>query len=147
MYEPKLIFNIGAIAAALAFNIVLGSVWYGPLFGKRWMKETGFNNANRPDKKEMIKAMIIMLIGAFLMIFVLAHSVQVWRPSVWEKGADQPAYIYGFFAAFFIWLGFFLPVQLNMVVFEKKSWALLAINSGYQFVSLLAVGMILSYWR
>ena len=36
-------FNVNwlAIVAGMVANMVVGALWYGPLFGKRWMKELG----------------------------------------------------------------------------------------------------------
>ena len=48
-------------------------------------------------------------------------------------------------AAVFTWLGFFLPVDLGTVAWEKKSWKLFGINTGYHFVSLLVVARILAH--
>ncbi|WP_033111281.1 DUF1761 domain-containing protein, partial [Leptospira interrogans] len=44
-------------------------------------------------------------------------------------------------------LGFYVPLLLNSVAFENKSWKLFAINAGYNLISLQVVAMILSYWR
>jgi hypothetical protein len=37
-------------------------------------------------------------------------------------------------AAFFTWLGFFFPVDLGSVAWERKSWKLLFINTRYHFL-------------
>jgi hypothetical protein len=55
--------------------------------------------------------------------------------------------MYGFFAGFFVWLGFILPILLNSVAFERKNWTAFGIQLGYQFISLQVMGMILSHWR
>jgi hypothetical protein len=53
----------------------------------------------------------------------------------------------GYMTAFFVWLGFVLPVQATATIFsEKKSWKLLAIDTGYQLVSLLAMGLVIAYF-
>jgi hypothetical protein len=36
---------------------------------------------------------------------------------------------------------------LNGVSFEKKSWKLFSINAAFQLVSLVIIGMILTFWR
>lgn len=45
------------------------------------------------------------------------------------------------------YIGFIVPMLLNSVAFEGKSWTVFAINAAYQFVSLQIIGMILAYWR
>ena len=87
------------------------------------------------------------MVGTLLTAFVMAHEVQVWRPSSWNAGLDASPAVYGFFAAFFVWLGFIVPVLLNGVAYERKSWKVFAIHAAYQLLSLLAMSMILSFWR
>jgi membrane protein implicated in regulation of membrane protease activity len=48
-------------------------------------------------------------------------------------------------AAFFTWLGFYFPGELGRVAWEQKSWKFFFINTGYQFLSLLVVALILIY--
>lgn len=62
-------------------------------------------------------------------------------------GPDAPNATYGFYAAFFTWIGFFVPLLLAGVAWENKSWKLFGINAAYYFTALLAAGMILAFWR
>jgi hypothetical protein len=48
-------------------------------------------------------------------------------------------------AAIFTWLGFFVPVDINTVAWEMKSWKLFFINTGYHLLSLIVVAMILAH--
>ena len=145
--QPDIHLNYLAILAAMLANIAIGFGWYGPLFGKAWMKEVGMSPDHKPAPGVMTRAMILMVIGAFLTVFVLAHSVEVWRPSSWKLGPDAPSATYGFYSAFFTWIGFYVPLLLSGVAWENKSWKLFSINAGYYFTALLAAGMILAFWR
>lgn len=43
-----------------------------------------------------------------------------------------------------MWLGFVMPVQVTTTIFsDKKNWKLFAIDTGYQLVSLLGMGLVL----
>jgi hypothetical protein len=145
--HPLIHLNWLAIIVAVIASFLLGSLWYGPLFGKAWRKEMGVPEGVQPSGAEMTKPIVLNVIGTFLTAFVLAHEVQVWRPSSWNAGTDVSAAVYGFFGGFFPWLGFQVPVLLNAVAFERKSWKLFFINAAYLFISLQLIGMILSYWR
>jgi uncharacterized protein DUF1761 len=145
--QPDIHLNYLAIVAAMAANIVIGFLWYGPVLGKAWIKEMGMPADQKPDPKVMTRGLILMVIGSFLTAFVLAYTVDVWRPSTWKVGADASNATYGFYAAFFTWIGFYVPMLLGGVAWENKSWKLFSINAGYSFVALLAVGMILAFWR
>ena len=145
--QPIIHLNWFAIAAAMAAAVVIGFLWYGPLLGKAWMTEIGIPADHKPDPKIMRRGMILMVIGAFLTVTVLAHSIEVWRPSSWNLSPDQPHATYGFFGAFFPWLGFYVPLLFNSVAWENRSWKLFGINAGYHLVALLAAAMILAFWR
>ncbi len=145
--QPDIHLNYWAILVAVAASIVLGFLWYGPILGKAWMKEMGISPDQKPDPKVMRRGMILMVIGSFLTAYVLAHTGEVWRPSVWKAGADAPAAVYGFFNGFFIWIGFYVPLLLGAVAWENRSWKLFGINAAYSFVMLQAVAMILAFWR
>ena len=51
----------------------------------------------------------------------------------------------GLTTAFWMWLGFMMPVQLTNTIFGDKKWKLFAINTGYQLVSLLLMGAIFGF--
>jgi len=136
-----------AILAAMVISFFLGGLWYGPLFGKAWYKEVKFDEQNKPDKTAFVKAAILNLIGTFLTAYITTHISTVWRPSTWNAGADSPSWQYGFYAAFFVWIGYYLPEFLTRIGFEKQSLRLFAINAGYTFLNLQIVAMIVSAWR
>ena len=135
-----------AVLACVLASFLLGGIWFGPLFGKVLMRSMSLGDW-KPSKGDMIQAFSLNIVGTFLMAFVLAHDVAVWRPSTWGMGTDQAPQVYGFFAGFFIWLGYAVPMLLNAVAFERRSWAYFGIKAGYHFLSLQAMGMILAFWR
>jgi hypothetical protein len=136
--------NMVAVLVAVVINFFLGFVWYTSLFGKTWGKEMGYNPTMKPDKSVMMKGMIFMLIGNFLFAWVLAHNIAAWNfvPGVNEMNPLTR----GLNAAIFTWLGFFLPGELGATVWEKHSWKLFFINTGYHLISLIVVALILTHW-
>ena len=145
--QPNIDLNWLAIIASIVASFAIGSLWYGPLFGKMWARAISFSGDVAPSGSEIAKGSVLNLIGIFLMAFVLAHTVAVWRPSSWNTGVDAAPAIYGFYAGFFVWIGFIVPILLNGVAFERKSWKVFGIGAAYQFISLQVMGMILSLWR
>ena len=130
-----------AVLIAVVVNFLLGYIWYTPLFGKLWGKENGFDMTQKPPASAMMKGMVFMVIGNFFMAYVFAHNIAAWNfvPGVKDMSMTTNA----FMAAVFTWLGFYFPGDLGTVAWEKKSWTLFFINTGYHFVSLLVVAMIL----
>src|SRR2546426_4185491 len=119
--QPDIHLNYWAILVAVAATMVLGFLWYGPIFGKAWMKEMGIPAGGKPDPKVMRRGLILMLIGSFLTAIVLAHTGEVWRPPLWEAGADASAADYGFFTGFWAWVGFYVPLLPRAVASGNKA--------------------------
>ncbi|MBK8503446.1 MAG: DUF1761 domain-containing protein [Saprospiraceae bacterium] len=137
--------NFTAVLVAVVINFVLGFIWYTPLFGKAWGKEMGYDPNLKPEKSDMMKGMLFMLIGNFLFAYVFAHNIAAWTfvPGMAEMSPVTSALN----AAIFTWLGFYVPGELGATVWEKKSWKLFGINTGYHLASLLVVALILTHWR
>jgi hypothetical protein len=136
--------NMAAILVAVVVNFIIGFIWFTPLFGKIWGKEMGYDPNMKPNNMVMIKGMVFMIIGNFLFAWVLAHNMAAWLfvPGIKEMSPFANCLM----SAVFTWLGFYFPGHLGSTVWEKKSWKLFAINTGYSLVSLLVVALILSYW-
>lgn len=147
MREPTLILNGGAIAAAVVAAFFLGFLWYGPLFGRTWAKLMGIKIDKKPETGMMLKSMGLQALGLFLTAYVVAHTCQVWRASVWGVGDDGPSWMYGVYCAFFTWIGFYIPQQLGKVAWEKRPWKLFVLNAGHDLAVLLVISEILAIWR
>lgn len=147
MQQPALVINWIAILVATATAFMIGGLWYSLLFVKPWAKEMGMKMDKKPSAKAMRKAFALQASGLFLTSYVIAHTVQVWRPSVWGVGMEAPGWQYGLMCAFFTWIGFYVPMQFGKIAWEMRSWKLFAINSGHDFVVLLAISEILACWR
>lgn len=59
--------NFAAVAVCVLFSFILGFVWYAAIFIKPWTKEMGYDPNMRPDKKQMMKGMLLSVIGNFLL--------------------------------------------------------------------------------
>ena len=144
---PTIAVNYPAILACAIAAMPVGFLWFGPVFGKAWARHMGFGDMQPPDSGKMAKSMAMFFIGNLLMAFVLAHSIEVWQASSWGAGEDGAPWFYGLNAAFWTWLGFFLPVQMGRVAWEMKRWGLVLINSSFDLTRLLLFGFILAYWQ
>jgi len=134
--------NIIAILVAMVANFIIQMIWYTALFSKSWSKEMGYDPNMRPDKKAMFKGMTITLISSFLFAWVLAFYLAGWK---FIPGANEMnPFMTGLNSAISVWMGFFVPVQLSRVVWERHSWKLFSINVGYHFVASTVVAIILS---
>ena len=135
--------NFVAIIIAVVANFILGFLWYMPLFGKLWGREMGFDMNQKPPASAMIKGMVFMVIGNFFFAWVFAHNMAAWG-FVPEMKTMSPANNASM-AAIFTWLGFYFPGDLGSTAWERKSWKLFFINTGYHLASLFLVAMILVF--
>ena len=137
---PVVPINYFAILAATLASMVIGFLWYGPLFGKQWMDLSG-HKMNAAKKKNMGKLYALAFLGSLLMAFVLSHALVFASTYLQVTGVQA-----GLQAGFWNWLGFIAPVTLGSVLWEGKPWKLWFLNNGYQLISLLVMGSILSVW-
>jgi hypothetical protein len=136
--------NIFAILVAVVANIAIQMVWYTALFSKSWCLEMGYDPNMKPDKKTMLKGMSLNFLGTFLFVWVLAFYLAGWR---YIPGATEMSpVVSGVNSAISVCVGFFVPVQLSRIVWEKRTWKLFFINTGYHLVATVIVAVILSYW-
>lgn len=137
--------NYLAVLACGVSAMVLGFLWYGPVFGKAWMKELGMTMPGEEEMKamqgKMMKSYALMFVGAIIMAFTLAHNVVFGSAYLAMSGAEA-----GLQAGFWNWFGFVVPVLMGAVLWEKKTWKAFFINIGYYLVLLLIMGVILSLW-
>lgn len=132
--------NTWAILFSMVLSVVLGFIWYGPLFGKKWMTLSGIAMpASKSSNSVMFKPIVLSLLGSLFMSCVLSFSI------AFHNGFYQTSGIFAAISmAFLLWLGFIVPVYLNFTGWENKPKTLLFINSGYWLVFLLISSMIIN---
>ncbi len=141
---PVVPINYWAVLLCGIVSIVLGFVWYGPLFGKLWMSLSGqtaerIEAAKAEGKGKMYRGYALAFIGALVMAYVLAHSLVFGNAYLGTSGISG-----GLMVGFWNWLGFIAPVTLGMVLWDGKPWKLWFLNNAYQLLLLLIMGVILS---
>lgn len=136
--------NYWAVIASAIIMMILGALWYGPLFGKEWTRLMGIKVPEKLGDKErqaMMRSYGLMALGALVMSFVLAHSIILAQSYLGVTGLSG-----GLQTGFWNWLGFVAPVTLGTVLWEGKPWKLWFINVGYYLVGMLVIGALLSIW-
>lgn len=135
--------NYLAVLACGVMSMVLGSLWYGPLFGKRWVALSGIDMSKMDETKKrgMAKSYALAFAGSLVMAYVLAHSLVFASEYLKVYGIAS-----GLMGGFWNWLGYVAPVTLGMVLWDGKPWRLWILLNSYNLVQLLLMGMILSLW-
>jgi len=127
--------NWFAVIAATAFAFVIGGLWYGPLFAKAWMQETGLTIEKLGKRK------IGQVFGfSILLTFVAALNLALFV-------GPQLSVADAALAGLMVGLGWLAPFWGVVYLFEMRSLKLFLINAGYCTVSLTAMGVIIGAWH
>lgn len=131
--------NYLAVFGAGVISMVIGFIWYSPLIvGKAWMKEKGYSaDSLKKAQKDMEKLYGLSFVLSLLTAYVLSHMVFL-SDNFYQFGRLPT----GLITAFWMWLGFIMPVQLTAAIFGDKNWKLFAIDTGYQLASVVSMGTV-----
>jgi len=138
----NVVINYWAVLAAAVGNMIIGGLWFGPVFGKMWKEMMGLSDEGMKKMPlTAMQAMVLGFIGALVMAGVFAHML------VYADAYQQMKGVWaGMQGGFWLWLGFIAPVTAGVVLWEGKSWKLWILTTGYWFVALLVMGAILGMW-
>jgi hypothetical protein len=130
-------FNYLAILAAVAGSFLLGGAWYSPaLFGRIWMRESGFTEKILRAKGGTARIMILAFCLEVVMAFNLAAFLGPKATAAFGAFAGA--------AAGFGWVAMSFGITY---LFERKSLRIFFINAGYHGVALTMMGAILGAWH
>ena len=129
--------NYLAVFVAALSSFVIGWLWYGPLFGKLWMKLNGFTpEILREGGMPMGVIMPVNYVATLLAAFAIAMFL----------GSEANA-AFGVFAGLMIAIFWIATSRLNDVLYERKPFGLFLINVGYNLIIYVIMGAILGAWH
>ena len=131
--------NYLAILVAGIGNMVLGFLWYGPLFGKAWMGLIG------KTADELNPNPIIYLVS-FALSLVMAFVLSIFLHHV-DASIQAVSLLIGVLVGLLAWVGFVGPAAFQNNMYSGLSKRLFAIDYGYVLVALLIQGAIIGVWR
>ncbi len=133
--------NYWAVLACGVLSLVLGSIWYGPLFGKTWMRIVGATDMDIEKRKEMQRKAAPLYVVQFVLslgqAFLLAHMTGFSAMS-------------GVLSALLVWAGFVMPTVAGACMWTNEprriAWTRFLIQAGFQLVCLAVFGLVLGLW-
>lgn len=120
------------VAGVSAF--LIGGVWYGPLFGRAWMKEFGFTEEDLKQRnipKTFGLSLILALFAAINLDLFIGAEASV---------------SFGAMAGMLAGIGWVATFMGIIYLFEMRSLAAFLINAGYCVIALTTMGAILGAW-
>ena len=144
LYNMQVPINYLTVLFAAIASMIIGGLWYGPIFGKKWIALMGWTpeQVEAGKKKGMGKNYALMFLGSLLMSFVLAHSFIFASSYLNMEGAAA-----GIMVGVWSWIGLIVPVTMSSVLWEGKSWRLWVLNNGYYLVTLSVMGILFAVWQ
>src|SRR3989338_2052753 len=133
--------NFLAVLVSAIASMVVGSIWYGPLFGKKFMNAMGMDTWSPEKKESMKKGMMLTYLWQFIASLVMFY-VFAWL--LGALGAKSP--MDGIQAAFWLWLGFIVPTKFGEQLLGGKM-GLFWIGISGSLVTMLAAGLIIGAWH
>jgi hypothetical protein len=120
-----------AVVVAAAATFVLGGLWYGPLFGRRWMEVSGMTE-EQVAAGNAARTFSISFVLQFVAAAVLAMFI-----------GPEAGFVFGLAAGGAVGL-FWVAGAFGVVyLFEQRPLGHWAVNAGYQIVGYLLMGGIL----
>ena len=131
--------NYLAVLVAAVASMVVGFLWYGPLFGKQWVKLMKIDDKKIKEAKQkgMGKTYFLAFLTTLVMSYVLAHFVDYVEAKTIADGV---------ILGFWIWIGFLATTQIGSVFWEGKPVKLYLINTSHYLVALAVMAAILAVW-
>ena len=129
-----------AIVAATVVHQALGALWYGPMFGKAWMKSIGKTKEQieQSDGPPLAKLIAISAVCSFVLAIALACVIRLCG----EKGIGIGMGIGALTA-----IGFIATAVITNSLFEDRNKTTVGIYVGYQIFGCVLMGAILGGWR
>ena len=116
--------------------MILGWLWYGPLFGKKWMAGMKIDPKKmKAAGKSAGKSYAGMIVSSLLTFFVLSKLLSSFAVATLHSTL---------LFAFWVWLGFVVPIQFGSVLWEGKPSSVFFINVAYNFFNLLVGASLLT---
>ena len=119
-----------ATLLATVLSFVLGGLWYGPVFGKAWMRLVGVTEASVRQHFNPAKTYGTTFVLAFLASYVFGMFLGPNPSMALGLGAGASAGI--FWVAGSLWTN---------DLFEGRPFALTLINGGYHTVKFILIGL------
>ena len=128
--------NYAAVFVAALAYWLLGALWYGVVFGARWMV---LENISMEQAKSMNP--VLPYVISFILNILIAYSLAqicIWRNAdTIGRGAS---------VGVLLWIGFVGPITYTTYMYEMRPKELFAINQFYPLAGMVLMGAIIGAW-
>jgi hypothetical protein len=132
--------SILAVLVCGVASLVIGFVWYGPLFGKAWASYTGWTEEKVKSIPSSRMASTYLLAFAAALVTAYALAVLIRAMGIVRIGD-------GLTLGLVTGIGFAAMAFATTFLFEHKPRGQWLIVSGYQIVYQVVAAVIITLWR
>lgn len=133
------------IIICLVLAMVLGFIWYGPLFRKKWAEIIGADLNDQQKVAEAKKGMVPMMAANVVITLVTLIAL-----SMLLGGFVAASIQLAVLVSVFLWLGFVMPTIASAALWsgkpKKLAWSMFFITAGYQLLMFVIYGVVFSFW-
>ncbi|MCY3704361.1 MAG: DUF1761 domain-containing protein [Gammaproteobacteria bacterium] len=138
--------NLLAVLVAGIVPMIVGMLWYGPLFGKRWLALMETTPEEIQEGFNPLKTYGMSFLLSLVTAFILAQLIADIAPGdVSSLGGGASAMV-GVHVGLMALVAFVLPVAHQGVTFEGRKAGLAWLNVGYNGVALIGQAMVIAAW-
>ena len=156
--------NFLVLIGSAFIPLLVGAIYYGPLFGKKWMNVNGFSEEDLKGSNMAVifgVSLLLSFLLSFSMITQAIHQSAIFQLlGALADGGDAAAKatmdsfmndygtlhrtfghgaLHGGFAA----VTFVLPIIAINGLFERRGWTYIGIHFGYWFITLMLMGGVI----
>jgi hypothetical protein len=145
--------------------LIVGGIWYGPLFGKTWMKVAGMSEEKIAGSNMLVIFGTTLVMGIFLATglapivihqmgaFAALQNVGVAEPGseahaffadfISKYGGEFRTFRHGALHGFITGLLIFFSVITTNALFERKGFTYIMLNTGFWTICAMIMGGII----
>ena len=124
-----------AVIVATIVHQALGTLWYGPLFGKRWQAAMG---RTMGQMGSATRAIVISTVAALVTALVLAVLIE---------SLGGASLLTGLVIGLVVGVGMVATTATTRGAYEGSSTLVSTLFIGYEVVGLMLMGAIIGAWR
>ena len=132
--------NVNWIAIILAAisTMVVGSLWYGPLFGKMWAKLAKVKRDPDFTGAKMAVTYIKAFLSSLVTAIILAYAIEVTH-----LASSNSYFVNALSVGILLWAGFTAARIFMHDLFEGRRKKLTALNIMHEFVTIAIMSIII----
>ncbi len=140
--------NLLAVLVAGIVPMIVGMLWYGPLFGERWLAMMEMTAEEVQEGFNPVKNYGLTFVLSLATAFVLAQLVADVAPAdaASPEGGGGSAMV-GVHLGLMALIAFVIPAAHQSVTFEKRRAGLAWLNVAYNGVALVGQAVVVAVWR